>query len=70
MSTFDVEVNGFLDKLELLAKRYETVSALLEDPEVFSDPHRYKDCLLYTSIRPTGSLSAQTAASEGGSESI
>ncbi len=43
MSTFDVEVNGFLDKLELLAKRYETVSALLEDPEVFSDPHRYKD---------------------------
>lgn len=43
MGAFAMETDGFLDKLELLAKRYETVSAMLQDPEVYSDPDKYRE---------------------------
>ncbi len=35
--------NGLATKLEAISARYEEVRASLEDPEVFSDPKRYRD---------------------------
>ncbi len=43
MSAAEIEGNDFIGKLELLAKRYESISSSLEDPEVFSDPIKYRD---------------------------
>ncbi|MGI6163467.1 MAG: peptide chain release factor 1 [Bacillota bacterium] len=43
MSAAEIEGNDFIGKLELLANKYESINASLEDPEVFSDPRRYRD---------------------------
>lgn len=37
------DAGGLLSKLDSLAERFEALSASLEDPEVFSNPKKYKD---------------------------